>query len=144
MKTKAHIENWEEQGPTLSQMEKINPFEVPAGYFETLSGRIKQRIAAENTTPAKSRIIPMWTRYAAAACLSCILGITLYLNLNRHTPAIINWNEIPDQEITAYLEMNLEDADAALIINNLDERSAPGLASGVNEQELEIYINQQL
>lgn len=144
MRTNMHSKQWQEQAPTLAQMDKINPFEVPAGYFETLSDRISQRMAAENTKPAKIRIIPMWIRYAAAACLTCVLGITLYLNLKQNASATVNWNEIPDQEIVAYLEMNLEDADAALIINNLDEQSAPGLASGVNEQEIEMYINQSL
>ena len=144
MRTKAHTENWQEQAPQLAQMEKINPFEVPEGYFDTLADRIKQRIPAEKTAPAKGRIIPMWTRYAAAACLTCVLGISLYLNLKQNTPATVNWNEIPDQEIVAYLEMNLEDADAALIINQLDEKAVPGLSAGANEQELATYIEQNL
>ena len=144
MRTKAHNENWQEQAPKLAQMEKVNPFVVPEGYFDTLSDRINNRIAQETKKPAKARIIPMWTRYAAAACLTCVLGLTLYLNLKQTTPSKINWNEIPDQEITAYLEMNLEDTDAALIINKLDEKAVPGLSAGANEQELATYINQNL
>lgn len=144
MSKKVNIENWQEKAPTLAQMEKINPFVVPEGYFNTLSDRIHQRIAADTKTSAKSRIIPMWTRYAAAACLACILGINLYLNLQQNAPAKVNWNEIPDQEIVTYLEMNLEDADAAMIIDKLGEQGIPGLSTGASEQELETFINQYL
>ncbi len=144
MRTKVHTENWQEQAPKLAQMEKINPFVVPDAYFETLSGRINKRIAQETKKPAKARIIPMWTRYAAAACLTCILGITLYLNLQKNTSAKVNWDEIPEQEIVAYLEMNIEDADAVLIINQLGEQRTPGLITGANEQELATYIDQNL
>jgi hypothetical protein len=144
MNKKVNTENWQEKAPTLAQMEKINPFVVPEGYFDTLSNRIHHRIATEIKTSAKSRIIPMWTRYAAAACLSCVLGITLYLNYKQPTSAAINWNEIPEQEIVTYLEMNLEDTDATLIINKLGEQRTPGLSTGASEQELETYINQNL
>ena len=144
MRTKAHNENWQEQAPKLAQMDKINPFVVPAGYFDTLSDRINNRIAQETKKPAKVRIIPIWTRYAAAACLSCILGITLYLHLQKNTSAKVNWDEIPEQEIVSYLEMNIEDADAVLIINQLGEQRTPGLSTGASEEELATYIDQNL
>jgi hypothetical protein len=144
MSKKINNENWQEKAPILAQMEKINPFAVPEGYFDTLSDRIHQRIAAETKTSANNRIIPMWTRYAAAACLTCILGITLYLNLRQNAPPKVNWNEIPEEEIVTYLELNIEDADAALIIDKLGEQGTPGLNTGASEQELETYINQNL
>jgi hypothetical protein len=40
--------------------------------------------------------------------------------------------------------MNLEDADAAMIIDKLGEQGTPGLSTGASEQELETYINQYL
>lgn len=144
MKTKVQTENWQEIAPKLAQMEKINPFVTPEGYFDTLSDRITQRMDQERKATVKGRIIPMWTRYAAAACLTFVLGVTLYLNLRPNTPAKINWNEIPDQEIIAYLEMNMEETDARMIINAMDEKLAPELTSGVSEQELATYINQYL
>ncbi len=144
MSKKVNIENWQEQAPKLAHMEKINPFVVPQGYFETLSDRINKRIAQETKKPAEARIIPIWTRYAAAACLSCVLGITFYFHLQKNTSAKVNWDEIPEQEIVSYLEMNIEDADAVLIINQLGEQRTPELSIGASEQELATYIDQNL
>ena len=144
MSTKKTSEKWQEQAPKLAQMEKINPFVVPEGYFDTLSDRIADRIAQESKTPAGWRIVPMWTRYAAAACLTFVLGITLYLHLKQQTPNNLNWNEIPDQAIVSYLESNLEDADTELIFEQLSPEQQTVEIKNYNQQDLETYLNQNL
>lgn len=143
MNTKNKSDNWQAEAPRLAQMEKINPYQVPEGYFDTLSSRIQTRIETLDSQKENNRmvkIIPVWMRYAAAACLTLAFGITLYLN---NKPEGVNFDEISDREIVVYLENNMDETDMQLIFDKLDDEQKT-ITENLNEQELETYLYQNL
>ncbi len=78
MTRKKHSEVWESEAPSLAGMGKINPYTVPNGYFEDLKSAI---LARTTQTPiAKPKVIQLWMRYAAAACITLVAGTFVYLN----------------------------------------------------------------
>lgn len=129
--------NWQEKAPTLAGMEKKNPFLVPDGYFESLSTRIQSRVAA----PQVKRMWPLWLNYAAAACITLALGITLYVNLNQQE---INFKDIPDQEIVNYLESQMDDTDAEFIFANLAAEQTLSSTYNYTNKEVEFYLKETL
>lgn len=142
MHSKHRQDEWQELAPSLAKLEKKNSYLVPDGYFESLQSRIQQKVnAAEAKTPTFT--IPMWAKYATAACLTLAMGITLYLNLNQQTPTV-NWTAIPDQEIITYLEIHLDDSDTPLLFDQLNTQQTNIRIENINNQELEAYLNQQL
>ncbi len=143
MKPKNKSDNWQEEAPQLAQMEKINPFQVPEGYFDTLSTRIQNRIDAQEKAKFGIKIIPIWIKYAAAACLVLSIGISMYLNLNSQKNNI-NWDEIPEQEMVVYLQNNLDEEDTQMIFDRLNDNQKTMEIENINEQELETYLYQNL
>ncbi len=143
MNSKHREVEWQDLAPSLAKMEKKNPYLVPDGYFESLQSRIEQKVNSAKAQRSRSNIIPMWTKYAAAACLTIAMGITLYLNLNQQTPTV-NWAEIPEQEIVSYLEIHLDDSDTQLLFDQLNPQQTNIRIEHINNQDLENYLNQQL
>lgn len=141
MKINHESDNWQSEAPQLAQMEKINPFQVPQGYFDTLSARIQNRIDAQEKPKSGLKMIPIWAKYAAAACITLALGITLYLNLNQNQ---VNFNELSDEEIIAYLETNLEETDTEFIFESLNENQQNIKPKEITNQEVEEYLNNTL
>ena len=140
MNLKTNTDQWQEKAPRLAQMEKINPFEVPDGYFESLPNRIQERIAKQ---PKQARILSIWMPYAAAACLVAVLSILMYTHLQpKETFSVAN---IPDEEITSYLQSHVDDSETELVFMALDKTSE-GLSNkqSVSTNELETYLNQML
>lgn len=136
MTRKANIEDWEKEAPVLASLEKINPYAVPNGYFEQLSSSIYAR----TTQAPKRKIIPLWFRYAAAACIATIVGLGILLN-NRAN-ASIHLADIPEQEIVSYLQNNIEDSDAELLLTSMETMHFE--EEKVSTTELENYVNQSL
>jgi len=143
MNSKHREDEWQDLAPSLAKMEKKNPYLVPDGYFESLQSRIEQKVNSAQAERSRSKIIPMWTKYAAAACLTIGMGITLYLNLNQQKPSV-NWAEIPEQEIVSYLEIHLDDSDTQLLFDQLNTQQINIRIENINNQDLENYLNQQL
>ena len=143
MNSKHREVEWQDLAPSLAKMEKKNPYLVPDGYFESLQSRIEQKVNSAKAERSRSKIISMWTKYAAAACLTIAMGITLYLNLNQQTPRV-NWAEIPEQEIVSYLELHLDDSDTQLLFDQLNPQQTNIRIEHINNQDLENYLNQQL
>lgn len=132
-------DNWKEIAPKLAKMDKLNPFTVPDGYFESLADRIQSRVA-ENQS-AKIKIFPLWIRYAAAACLTLGISLALYLNLNKNA---MSFEEIPDQEIVSYLEVNMDDTETEMLFEKLNDDQISILTENFDEQEVETYLKQLL
>jgi hypothetical protein len=143
MNSKHREDEWQDLAPSLAKMEKKNPYLVPDGYFESLQSRIEQKVNSARPERSGFNILPMWTKYAAAACLTIAMGITLYLNLNQQTPTV-NWAEIPEQEIVSYLEIHLDDNDTQLLFDQLNTQQTNIRIENINNQDLENYLNQQL
>lgn len=143
MNSKHREDEWQDLAPSLAKMEKKNPYLVPDGYFESLQSRIVQKVNSAQGEKSRSKIIPMWTKYAAAACLTIAMGITLYLKLNQEKPTI-NWAEIPEEEIVSYLENHLDDSDTQLLFDQQNTQQTNIRLENINNQDLENYLNQQL
>lgn len=144
MNSQHREDEWRDLAPSLAKMEKKNPYLVPDGYFQSLQSRIEQKV---NSAQAEKRsgfnTIPMWTKYAAAACITLVMGVTLYLNLNQQK-ITVNWAEIPEQEIVSYLELHLDDSDSQLIFDQVNTQKTNIRVEHINNQDLENYLNQQL
>ncbi|HXH98967.1 MAG TPA: hypothetical protein VNI52_01775 [Sphingobacteriaceae bacterium] len=114
-------------------------FKVPHGYFDTLS----QKIGERTTTRDKTRIqtlIPMWMNYAAAACITVIIGVFMFFNMNQDNISS-RLAQLPDQEIESYLNLYTDQTDIQVIEKNTDTREAfSGVTNTISEKDLEEYI----
>lgn len=185
---------WQKDAPVLASTSRLNPFTVPAGYFETLSEQVKatalieserfqvqdefslpehyfnnlsqrinSRIAVESvlsevkgqgfTVPdayfnslnsrLQSRVTKKksyWFSYAAAACISMIIGSVIYLNSNS---SAINreLSGVPDHEIINYLQIHSTVADNQYIIDHLNTEELQQVNNNISTGEIELYIN---
>lgn len=117
-----------------------HPFTVPAQYFETLPSIILQQVQPARVVQMKSSFF----RYAAAAVITGILGLSLFNQLGKENvvePAVVSYaqNEIPvkedaidkalesinDEEIVDYLATRGQDVNAALVASVIDENNLP-------------------
>jgi hypothetical protein len=138
MTHKKHSEDWESEAPRLAGMDKINPYSVPKGYFEDLQAAI---LARTTQAPiAKPKVIQLWMRYAAAACITLVAGTFVYLNQqSAETP---NFDAISDQEIVSYLQTHVDESDTELMLVNTEKLHLE--EENISTQELENYVNQIL
>lgn len=138
MTRKKHSEVWESEAPRLAGMGKINPYIVPNGYFEDLQTAILTRTT--QAPIAKPKVIQLWMRYAAAACITLVAGTIVYLNQeSAKTP---NFDAIPDQEIVSYLQTHVDESDTELMLVNTEKLHLE--EKNISTQELENYVNQVL
>lgn len=138
MARKKHIEDWESEAPLLAGMEKINPYTVPNGYFEDLQSAILARTT--QAPVAKPKVIQLWIRYAAAACITLVAGTFVYLNQqSAKTPT---FDTISDQEIISYLQIHADEWDTELLLANTENLHLE--KETISTQELENYVNQSL
>lgn len=138
MTRKKHSEVWESEAPRLAGMGKINPYIVPNGYFEDLQTAILTRTT--QAPIAKPKVIQLWMRYAAAACITVVAGTFVYLNQeSAETP---NFDAIPDQEIVSYLQTHVDESDTELMLVNTEKLHLE--EENISTQELENYVNQVL
>jgi len=138
MTRKKDIEDLGSEAPRLAGMEKINPYTVPNDYFEGLQSAI---LARTTQAPiAKPKVIQLWMRYAAAACITLVAGTFVYLNQeSAETP---NFDAISDQEIVSYLQTNIDESDTELMLVNTETLHLE--EKNISTQELENYVNQIL
>jgi hypothetical protein len=138
MTRKKDIEDLGSEAPFLAGMEKINPYTVPNGYFKDLQSAI---LARTTQAPiAKPKVIQLWMRYAAAACITLVAGTFVYLNQeSAETP---NFDAISDQEIISYLQTNIDESDTELMLVNTETLHLE--EKNISTQELENYVNQIL
>jgi len=138
MTRKKDIEDLGSEAPFLAGMEKINPYTVPTGYFKDLQSAI---LARTTQAPiAKPKVIQLWMRYAAAACITLVAGTFVYLNQeSAETP---NFDAISDQEIVSYLQTNIDESDTELMLVNTETLHLE--EKNISTQELENYVNQIL
>jgi hypothetical protein len=138
MTRKKDIEDLGSEAPRLAGMEKINPYTVPNGYFKDLQSAI---LARTTQAPiAKPKVIQLWMRYAAAACITLVAGTFVYLNQeSAETP---NFDAISDQEIVSYLQTNIDESDTELMLVNTETLHLE--EKNISTQELENYVNQIL
>ncbi len=77
--------------PHLSRIEKVEPFEVPASYFEEFPARVRDIIALKEAKPETGWLgqwIPRYSYIAASLCFLLIVGGFLVVK-NTGTPSAI-------------------------------------------------------
>ncbi len=116
-------------------------FEVPDNYFSNLTERINSRLEkpAKVNTPVRT-LLNSWVSYAAAACITVMIGTGLYFNSADYQFGN-QLSEIPDQEIMNYLQVHSTAGDTPFIIENLNPEEFEQIDSDVSSEELEQYIN---
>ena len=138
MTRKKDIEDLGSEAPHLAGMEKTNPYTVPNGYFKDLQSAI---LARTTQAPiAKPKVIQLWMRYAAAACITIVAGTFVYLN--QQSSEKPNFDAISDQEIISYLQTNIDESDTELMLVNTETLHLE--EKNISTQELENYVNQIL
>jgi hypothetical protein len=147
-------EETEEISPLLAGLKNKNPYQVPVGYFESLNAndQVTENVspkltALPHTNKPKKISIPMRiVRYAAAACIVGMIGITTF-NLTHHQilDPINGLTTVSDQDMANYLDIddvhwtpdNPSDLQTAIV--DLSDNDIHDLLSSVSDVELEQY-----
>lgn len=138
---------------TLSPTLKTDGFEVPSDYFEELTNKITVAVSAQDrevkSAPRVVRFnIQGWIKYAAAACVTAILGITSYQTITDHNQVNVtesHLSSISEKEIINYLSSSTDSDDMLLIMEYLYQPTASqGIGSKVEYDEIEDYLNYTL
>lgn len=158
----ANLEVEVEISGVLQDARSIQPFEVPAGYFDNLSNAILEQVRE----PGKAKIVTMPARnnnrawkYAVAAVFAGAVMLGVY-NINSSpsaslTPVIEQGIAIAsdeqkfdetlgglgEEDIAQYLEKNISEADMAVLTSGLDETNLPDQDEYLADEEtLENFI----
>lgn len=122
------------------------PYDLPQGYFEKLPGQILQA-ARQQATPqqvitTRNKTWP-FIRWAAAATLIIAIGLGSYRIFTPQPTIQQQLDEIPYEDILAYVQDNIEEYETDNIINNFDNGNTVNLPAGtVNQQAIEYYLLQ--
>jgi hypothetical protein len=143
-----------ELSPLLAGLKNKNTYEVPSGYFENLNTKIRgseilspKFTIVPQTNKSKKISIPMRiVRYAAAACIVGMIGITTF-NLTHHQilDPIKGLTTVSDQDMANYLDVhdvhwapdNSSDLQNSTV--NLNDNDIHDLLGSVPDVELEQY-----
>jgi hypothetical protein len=143
-----------EISPLLAGLKNKNPYQVPVGYFENLTtyGRVTENdppklTALPQSIKSKKISIPMRiVRYAAAACIVGMIGITTF-NLTHHQilDPINGLTTVSNQDMANYLDIddvhwtpdNFSDLQTATV--DLSDNDIHDLLGSVPDVELEQY-----
>ena len=102
-------------------------FEVPPNYFEELGQRVTSRVSKipreyKNKPVIFQLNVQGWIKYAAAACVTAIIGIASYNTVTDYDNGDMtssHLNSIPEQEILNYLASSTESDDMLYIMEYL-------------------------
>lgn len=127
----------------LRKQVPLSGMTVPAGYFESLSGRIQEAARSENQAARKDSIIrrlfqPATRRYVAAAI---VLIFSVLLIKDKLAEPQASLSHISDQELIQYLQFYGGTGDAVVISENLSfQQSSNDLMSDLTADEIEWYL----
>ena len=157
--------------PILAGIKKTDFFEVPAGYFVSLSDSIYKRVnssSAPKVVVMKKRYPSMY-KYAVAAVFAGFVAMSSFYYFNRPSQSIPptlavavldptieagkkmkmeefneNLNKLSGEEIAKYLEKNASEGDIAMLTATLDDEA--GLSGKedylTNEKSLQSNLNE--
>lgn len=120
------------------------PFSLPDGYFEKLPDTLLQ--AAKETpaaTPKQSSTMWLGVRWAAAAMLVIAIGFGSYRALTPETQSIEQQlNNIPDAELMAYVQENIDDFETDNIITHINNTGISNATNALNSSDIELYLQE--
>jgi hypothetical protein len=140
--------------PLLAGLKKKNPYQVPVGYFESLNNDVqisenvppKLTAVPQSSKPKKISIPMRIVRYATAACIVGMIGITTF-NLTHHQllDPINGLTTVSDQDMANFLDKddvhwtpdNPSDLQTSTV--NLSDNDIHDLLGSVPDVELEQY-----
>ena len=129
----------------IQKIASTDGFSVQKNYFSNLPQIIIKQINT-NTQPPRAvvkQISANFLKYAAAACVTLVLGSVIIFNSQNKT-LDSKMDKLSDQEIVNYLQMNSDIGDTPLIIESLSLNSNMALGDSFSEAELEKYIDTTL
>jgi hypothetical protein len=140
--------------PLLAGIRNRNPYQVPAGYFESPNTKIQvtenipsKLVALPRSNKTRKISVPIRiVRYAAAACIVGMIGITTF-NLTQHQikDPINGLTTVSEQDMASFLDMddihwtpdNSSSLEAATVVMN--DNDIHDLLGSVPDVELEQY-----
>ena len=144
----------EELSPLLSKIPKLNPYTVPAEYFESFTAAPKHEIQPAKVISIK-RKPRRWIAYAAAACIAALMfgGGYYYMqdnnNLNENNnPTAQNQvadvkvqqgiSQLSDAEIDNYL--NNDNSEVYTPQNDSEDINIKTLLKNMSDEEINNYL----
>lgn len=120
------------------------PFSLPDGYFEKLPSTLLQAAKATPVaTPKQSRTMWLGVRWAAAAMLIIAIGFGSYRVLTPETQSIEQQlNNIPDAELMAYVQENIDDFETDNIITHINNTGISNATNQLNSSDIELYLQE--
>jgi hypothetical protein len=126
--------------------EKEEAFTVPQDYFNQLSENILDKTTRQETAKPKGVIRHLFSsvafKYATAACLTLVIGGTLFIN--RNTPNAVedhkqsflhkSLSAIPISEIQSYLQLNADASDTRTLIDESKQVNADNLSNDLQDE----------
>jgi len=127
-----------ELAPTLSKIEKINAFEVPEGYFDSLPGIIQEQIASDKGVVRRLPIYMNVRAIAVAASIALIAVSFLLFNIQDvENTKLLAFEDIATEEIALLLE-NSDYIDEEMITESLIEEESSSTDGEVFDETDEI------
>ena len=134
---------------------KKNVFETPAGYFDKLPGRVRERIESEKTTHHNhTASMSSWT-YAVAASLALLLAASIFIILLQENKTVSDPQieqllaEVPDEAMLEYIQSDTdlsvyeidltEEEQEQILLQKLEDYDLPTEAYEYEIYELEDY-----
>ncbi|MEO8771527.1 MAG: hypothetical protein ABI402_15635 [Ferruginibacter sp.] len=157
----------EEYPAFLTSLQHKNVFKVPDGYFDSLSEEIVGKLPMQPAKVIEMKPRPAIFRYAVAAGITGILGLSLFSFFDNKTTKenisqssstmfaqaaeILKNNSfdktmeaLGDDEIVNYLKNDGEDVNAALVASVTDEKTLPEEdAYFIDEKTLDNFLIEQ-
>ena len=119
-------------------------FDVPGGYFSGLQDKIVSRATVSKPAPAKVIGMRRWWSYAAAACVTAVIGVGIFLNTASNS-IDSKLSRIPEDEIVHYLQTHSDTGDFPIILDNMSQNvSSLKVESDLSDEEIEQYLQSTL
>lgn len=96
-------------------------FNIPESYFESLKLKTEKAILVKKPSLRKTLTIN-FIRFAAAACILLTTSVGIYFNIQRTSSIHYRLSKVSNEDIETYLNQNVEAADMAIILQNLENK----------------------
>lgn len=118
----------------------VSVLAAPDNYFEQLPQQLLQKISETNTAPPATKRIPLKAiGWAVAAMMIFAVGLGSYDFSNQQPLSVAQQlNQIPANDLLAYVQDNAEDFELTTLANNIDITDEN--VDMINNDEIEAYI----
>jgi hypothetical protein len=126
--------------------EQTEAFTVPQDYFNQLTENILNKTSKQETIKPKGVIRKLFStaafKYATAACLTLVVGGTIFLSENtktipqNHDQSFLHksLSAVPIDEIKSYLQLNVDATDTRTLIDESKQVNADNLSNDLQDE----------